>query len=214
MQPFFFNFPKTTYNNVLLVDIASRLKLTDFNWISNPSLYYDYDYQDFDTPDNIADRYYNDSTLHWLILLTNNIIDPNFDLPLSHQKFVYHLNSKYKTEGDLLNITGYEYSQSTIDPLTGYQKYIKMSDNDTGEIISENYYIIDEQSYYGLIPEYKVIRTEINNLLYEVSRRSLVTIFDIEYEKNESKRTIKILKKEFVTTAIQSLSSLLNNYNG
>ena len=40
------------------------------------------------TPENIADRYYGDSTLHWIVLLTNNILDPYFDFPLNYRNFV------------------------------------------------------------------------------------------------------------------------------
>ena len=49
-----------------------------------------------------------------------------------------HLNYKYKPFGEPLNMSGYEYAQTVIDPNFGYQKFIKISDSDTGEIISED----------------------------------------------------------------------------
>ena len=35
--------------------------------------------QDSDTPEIIADKYYGNVEYHWVVLLFNNIIDPQFE---------------------------------------------------------------------------------------------------------------------------------------
>ena len=49
MQTFFYNFPRTFYNNMLLVDTMTRINSNNFKWLSDYTIYYDYEYQDFDT---------------------------------------------------------------------------------------------------------------------------------------------------------------------
>lgn len=216
MQPYFLNFPKIAYNNVLLTDIASRLKVTNYNWLSDSTLYYDYTYQEIDTPENIADRYYGDATLHWIILLTNNILDPNFDFPMNSKIFDNYLNKKYGVQANIVGMSsGVQYAQLTTDPNFGYQKYVTVTDYYTNKIISQDYYVVDKNTYNKLKYESIVITKPDGNALIHTStpRYPLVTIHSRESEINESKRIIKILKQEYKTTIIQSLANLLSNAN-
>ena len=53
-----------------------------------------------DRPDNVADKVYGDSTLDWLVLLSNNIINIQTEWPLSQQSFTNYLLSKYAQGND------------------------------------------------------------------------------------------------------------------
>ena len=46
-------------------------------------------------PDNIAFKEYEDSSLDWVVLLSNNIIDPYFEWPLSVYDFNQFIKKKY-----------------------------------------------------------------------------------------------------------------------
>lgn len=211
MIPFFQKLPKVLYNNVLLTDISIRIKYSEFHWMKDPTLYYDYIYQDHDTPDNIAARYYDNSSLHWIILLTNGILNPNFDLPLKNLAFIDYLNEKYKTEGEEVNLTGTRYAQITPDPVYGYQKIITLFNLSTNTLISEDYYLLDEYNYKRLRQFDKTFTDNYDTILYSQKKGSIVTIFARENEINENKRNIKILKKEYKGEAIKSLTSLINS---
>ena len=58
-------------------------------------------------PDQVADNFYNDSTLDWVVLTTNNIVHVRDEWPMGNQDFLTYLNGKY-TEAELANIHHYE----------------------------------------------------------------------------------------------------------
>ena len=51
-------------------------------------------------PDQVADNFYNDSTLDWVVLTTNNIVHVRDEWPMGNQDFLTYLNGKY-TEAEL-----------------------------------------------------------------------------------------------------------------
>lgn len=89
-------------------------------------------------PDNVAFRFYNDATLDWIILLSNNIINIQSEWPLTQKAFDNYLTEKYQTFENLYSVHHYETlevknssgitilpggvrtSQNTID----YRKYV------------------------------------------------------------------------------------------
>ena len=73
------NGTSTVYTNLL-----SRANLIN-DVLTNPVLFYYYDIQDGDTPEIVAHKYYGDSYRYWLVLLPNNILDPQWDWPLNNK---------------------------------------------------------------------------------------------------------------------------------
>ena len=77
---YFSDFPKILYDakgqgssvvvTNLLRRVAIRSKIKD-----NVVLYDTYDIRNGDTPESIAHKLYDDPTLHWVVLLTNDITD-------------------------------------------------------------------------------------------------------------------------------------------
>ena len=102
MNGYFSNFPQITYSFdsgntvgvIVVTDILRRVKADDAN-IKNVLAYDEYDIQDGETPEIIADKLYNDSTLHWIILISNEILDPRFDWPLSTNALANYVTDKY-----------------------------------------------------------------------------------------------------------------------
>ncbi len=66
-----------------------------------------YSVQDDERPDQVANRFYQDSSLDWVILVTNNIIHVRDEWPMGSQDFLTYLNQKYTAE-ELSNIHHYE----------------------------------------------------------------------------------------------------------
>ena len=95
---YFTYFPTTIYdvrgdkNNVRInritnVLVRARKKLE----ITNAALFEQYFIQDGDRADTLAYQFYNDSTLHWVIMYANYMTNPYYDWPLTYfdlQKFV------------------------------------------------------------------------------------------------------------------------------
>lgn len=94
MAQYFRKFPKIFYNNILFTDIISRIAVAE-GYRENDDIYYYYDYQDGDTPEIIASKYYNNPELHWVVMITNDIYDGNFDVPMPYQTFSKYIEDKY-----------------------------------------------------------------------------------------------------------------------
>lgn len=208
MANYFSNFPKVYFDNKTVTDLVVRIKARAY-WLNNPLIYYNYIYQDYDKPEHIAKKYYNDEYLHWIILVTNNIFDVNFDLPMNSYVFANYIEDKYKELGALQNRSGMEYAQITPDPIYRYQKEVKIISSTSAE--QTNYYVIDDVAFENLsFFEKQVLGPDGEYLTYrEGQRLPQVTIYDREFEVNESKRLIKILKKDYVQQAKNELTNLL-----
>ena len=68
------------------------------------------DSQSGDTPESIAFKHFGNADFHWVILLTNNIVDRYYDWPMSEQEFEVFLKDKYTEPG---GIHHYEITQSS-----------------------------------------------------------------------------------------------------
>lgn len=79
---------QTVRNIFLRVAIDTEIK-------DNLSLYDDYDVLDGETPEIVADRFYGNPQLHWIILHMNDMLDPRYDWPLSTNNLNKYCTSKY-----------------------------------------------------------------------------------------------------------------------
>ena len=64
-----------------------------------------------DRPDNVAFNVYNDETLDWVILLSNNITNIQTEWPLDHQSYYNFLIDKYGSEEAIHAVHHYETKQ-------------------------------------------------------------------------------------------------------
>ena len=67
-----------------------------------------YQIKDNERPDQIAEKYYKDSGLDWIILLTNNITNLNEQWPLDNDSLHKYLLDKYGSEEALYDVHHYE----------------------------------------------------------------------------------------------------------
>lgn len=93
-ERYFEKFPLITYSNTAVVDITARAVVLNSIY-NDASLYYPYDVQQYERPDNIADRYYSDQYKEWIIRLTNKVIDPYHDWYLDQNTFNAFIEKKY-----------------------------------------------------------------------------------------------------------------------
>ena len=114
---YFANFPFIVYDSVgngefkvvtnLLKRVALRSKVK-----SNTLLFDTYDVKEGETPESVAYKLYDDSELHWVILLTNDITDRYHQWPMSSSQFLAFINDKYS---DVDATHHYEISQTSGD---------------------------------------------------------------------------------------------------
>lgn len=209
MARYFDLFPKVynTQNNVtrIVTDILSRVSEID-TYKDNTLVYYSYDVQDGDTPESVADRYYDDPEKHWIILYTNDMIDPFFDWPLTTQQFNSYIEDKYAALGANTSQTGTAYAQSTIQE---YYKTVRTVDGDTGNTTTRTY-VVDHTTYLSIIPSSTTLALPTGTTISEYVDKSFISIYDYEVAANEAKRSIKLLNKDYAAQIFNELKSLMS----
>ena len=99
----------------LLRRVALRAKVR-----TNTLIYDTYDVKNGETPESIAYKLYGDTTLHWVVLLVNDITDRYHQWPMSYIQFSKYVTEKYD------NVNGvhhYEVAQSSGDTDTKIEVY-------------------------------------------------------------------------------------------
>ena len=87
---YFSTLPKIVYidkdqTSRVYTNLMSRADIIP-SLLDNPLVFYTYDIQDEDTPEIVASKYYGDVNRHWLVLYANQILDPQWQWPLTSQQ--------------------------------------------------------------------------------------------------------------------------------
>ena len=78
----------------VLTDITSNVRIRK-NVLENISLYDEYDIEDGDTPEMIAEKIYGNPEYHWIIMLANQRYDYRSDFPLTSNELHHHIVNTY-----------------------------------------------------------------------------------------------------------------------
>jgi hypothetical protein len=121
-EKYFEKFPIIQYANNYVRNITERAVVLNSVY-NSPVLYYAYDIGEGERPDNIADRYYNDEYMGWILHLTNKVIDPYYDWYIDQTTFKDFIVKKY---GSYVNaVTKVKYYRnnwySYPDPISNLQ---------------------------------------------------------------------------------------------
>lgn len=229
---YFQNFPLTYYSlyddlsNVRVVtNITARVKLSD-EVKNNLSLFDEYDVKDGDTPEIIADRFYNDPQLHWIILHVNEILDARFDWPLTTDNLKKYCEGKYTninavhhyedTNGNYVNGNVFVQSSSNFANVFVGNVITNITNNGTGlvtqKISSSNIRLMVSDG--GFVTGDKITATSnaLSNItITATSTVSGLPVTNLTYEDsvNESKRRIRILKSRYVDSIVRDFKKQL-----
>ena len=162
--------------------------------LKNPILYYTYDIQEGDTPEIVAHKYYDDMYRYWIVLFANQIIDPQWDWPLSGSNFNKYIVDKY-TEFN-------PYSE-----VHHYEKIIEQTDVST-LITTKNTVIISSDAYDNIVTNTVTYNLPTGKVSVTTTGRA-VDYYTYELELNESKRNIKLLNKNYVNEFETELRNLM-----
>ncbi len=183
-------------NSIALTNLMARASLVS-SLISNASVYYRYDIQEGDTPEIIAYQYYGDSYRYWIVLFVNQIIDAQWQWPMSSTVFQEYLKEKYGTN--------YTWN-STVHH---YEKIITTVDLDSNQT-TENRVIIGQQEYNSLITKTETYLLPSSNRVTVSITKAAISVYDYELEENEKKRNIKILKSVYVNEIEKQLTTVMS----
>lgn len=94
MEKFFNKFPTITYSNTACKDLSRRVKIQD-KLKRAPNLFYPLELKSGFRADSLADAYYEDPEIEWLIYLSNEIVDPYYQWYLDELEFAGFIATKY-----------------------------------------------------------------------------------------------------------------------
>ena len=148
-----------------------------------------------DRPDNVAEDFYQDSSLDWLVLTCNNIINVQTEWPMSQRAFDRFLLDKY---GKYANLES-----------THHHETLEVK-NSKGVVMLEKGLEVESDftfSYYDWwLKEQKTIETA--NLVTEV------TNYQYEEKIEDAKRYIFLLKVRYLNLVTDDLEEIMTYKKG
>ncbi len=147
-----------------------------------------------DRPDNVAEQFYDDPNLDWIVLLSNNIINIQSEWPMSQTDFNTYVTEKYENEDTLYNgIHHYEANE------------VKTT-NDVIIIPSGTRVSVGQSvSYFDNGSQEQVTVTNI---------ALPVTNFMHEQKINDDKRNIFLLKPRFLNLVFDDMEDIMTYKKG
>jgi len=226
---YFKSFPYTYYSLddastvQVVTNITSRVTLSD-EVKSNLGLYDEYDIKDGETPELVADKFYSNSQLHWLILHYNDIIDPRFDWPLDTNNLTRYINGKYNNpngvhhyeDANLATINGNVIINANVSYLNVGNVITNLNGTGIGyvtsKINSSNIFVtVTAGGFVTGDTITDVSNTTSNSTITATNTITGIPVTNYEYEDtvNETKRRIKILKASYVDAVINDFKKKL-----
>lgn len=185
LKPIEYPFSETDY--VIAKNFFKRFK---FNSEFDNSLYYEKYIinEQYTRLEQLAEGYYGKSNYDWIIVLTNRIINPQFDFPLTIEQLQSHIEKNY--EDPYTTIKHYKI----INNVDQEEKYGKIL-YDEGTIVDKTFYESNHRYWNGT----SVVEAVGSQLCYPI------TEYEYENDENEKKREIYLLRPRFVSAFIDDI---------
>jgi len=184
-------------DRILVKNIFKRAKLrTDIESAITAFNYYLI--EEGERPDTLAKKIYDNEELDWVILITNNITNIRDQWPLSNNDLNSYMLDKYGSQTQLQETHHYE------------TKEVRDSSN---RLIMKGGLVVGEEFQFQYNVPVGVASTgNIYNaptLIDGENARGLVSNYQYEVRKNDEKRKIKIMKREFVPVIVSDLRNIM-----
>ena len=144
-------------------------------------------------PDNVAETFYEDPDLDWLVLLSNNIVNVYEEWPLTQKNFEEFVLDKYGSFEKLNEIKYYKSKEVTNS------RGLKILEKDL--IVPENYSVTFFDPSIGREITKSGITIPVTNL-------------DLENELQEKRRNIFLIKPEYRGLVIDQINTDLKYKRG
>ena len=145
-------------------------------------------------PDNVAEKFYDDPTLDWVILLANNITNIQTEWPMSENSFNNFLIDKYGSQVGISSIHHYE--------CTGVKDTLGVVIAPEGLTIDKDYSVTyyDQYASAGIVTATNLAET--------------ITNYDYESKLQDEKRNIFVLKPEYLSVVFNDLEDVMEYKKG
>lgn len=197
---YFNSLPKVIYTDensvrTIYTNLMARASVVP-SVLNNALVYYDYDIQDEDTPEIVAHKYYGDINRFWIVLYCNQLLDPQWDWPLSSRKFERYVLDKYA---------------DNLDDTHHYEKITTKTTTSTTVTTTVETDIISEEDYNTTPYESNNTYTLGSEIINVNVVTKIVTNYDYEIQQNDSKRNIKILNRQYASKLEKEFMTLMGS---
>ena len=202
MASYFRNIPNFEYVNRLpeshnsseyieVKNLFKRGKIRD-DIFNDVTYFTKYSVKGDDRPDNVAFEVYQDSTLDWVILLSNNIINVQNEWPLTQQSFDTYLLDKYETYQNIQSVHHYETKEvrNSINAVV-IPKGLQVPKDFSMEFLDINLGVYTEVGGVA-----NPITTEVTNQEYEINLQ-------------DERRDIYVLKQNYLNIILNDIDTLM-----
>lgn len=230
---YFQNFPYTYYTLddgttvQVITNITQRVQFSD-ELKNSLSLFDEYDVVDGETPELVADKFYNNPELHWVILHANEIIDPRFEWVLSQSDLEKYVAEKYidvnavhhyeDTNGVVVNGIVYLESNNEFQNMFADQAIVNTTNSGTGYITAKNSNsnVLITVTTGGFITGDAISVASNANITANVTATQAVyglPVTNTIYEErvNETKRRIRVIKSEYVESIVNDFKKKITS---
>jgi len=223
---YFESFPRTLYtfnkNTINVNAITNILARSTFlrEVTDNVDLSYEYLISEEDTPDILAHKIYGDSYRSWIILLFNNILNPNYDWPLKQTVLDSYIEKKYSMTLQESQTTIHHYEKEVTS--TSLYQGVIISQTVETSVIGDHAVNFRTNALTPHVPPLPTIADTSNSVTSEsvsftdyeliiVTKHKAVSIYTFETEENDKKRKIRILDPKYIARVENEFKELMSN---
>ena len=145
-----------------------------------------------DRPDNVAFKIYEDSSLDWVVLISNNILNIQSEWPMKQYDFDKYLLDKYGSYEKMNEVHHYE----TVEIKNGDGVVLVPKGLTVTEDFTFDYYNFYNESY--------------------ITEKPVNAITNLQYEEklNDDKRNIFLLKPKYLSVVVDDLEDIMRYKKG
>lgn len=208
MPNYFSYFPTVAYDTFddsgkskVVTDIFKRVRAT-LEARSDKTIYYTYNVREGEKPEHLSYNYYGSTDYHWVILLMNEIRDPQWCWPLDPLPFDKYIADKYGS------------STIAVDTVHHYEtKEVKSTSNNdvfrTGDVIIPAGITVNSDFTYTYTETTNGILPGTEKTITNVQAVDSVTNYQYEWDENQNRSEIVLLRKNLLPEFISDFENLL-----
>ena len=174
---------------ITVKNLFKRGKLRE-DIFENLAIFTKYQIKGDDRPDTVADEFYGDSDLDWLVLMSNNIINVATEWPMSQSVFDEYLLDKY---GSYQGVNAAHHYETT-----------EVKTNDGIVLLAAG----------NIVPSDYSFSYSEDNVHYTTNPVKEITNYQYEDRLQEKRRNIYLLKPRYLQIALDDLEILLTYEKG
>ena len=181
--PSFSDRRRSSFDYITIKNLFKRGRVRD-DIFGNVIAFSKYLVLDGERPDSVAKKIYEDENLDWVVLLSNNIINVQDEWPMGQYDFQRYLDNKYSKD-QLSEIHHYETNEIR---------------NANGILLLQGGLIVDADFTF---------KYSLDGTLQTVNSVKSISNLNYEIERNDAKRAINVLRKEYVSIIIDDMREIM-----